>query len=424
MVSKAKLMIAADEKIQGKALTLSHTKTAICTIKDKFSEQQLERLKDSCFGHLLVIEDLKWTTQIIHGLLLRKADPRTVSQVNGIKFIVGNKVIQFTAQQFCVITGLEQAFIDCSDEEDVFKFGLLYFAVFVLLGSEKHVNIDMRYLKLAEDVEEFQKYPWGAVSYAKTNSSLLRALCAEYQRVKVPQKALKTKKSAKQSKTMASGRPREYHIKGFGFALQIWAFEVFPAFAALHIVVREHNAQVPRILQWRINSLPRFHEVMSQVFENAEVDVQPLRPSVIEKQQPYWSWGDDVDETEEVVELCGDDEEPKTTTSASVQEKDDDIAKIASRPSSSKGKVASTDLRTLKREFERTKDELAKVAASNRGLRTRVHQLEENVRMESLKRETEAAKYKKSVEDFSKTLASMEQYFKGEIEQLKKKIVG
>ncbi|KAL6288618.1 hypothetical protein ACE6H2_006128 [Prunus campanulata] len=255
MVSKAKLMIAADEKIQGKALTFSHTKTAICTIKDKFSGQQLQRFKDSCFGHLLVIEDLKWTTQIIHGLLLRKADPRTVSQVNGIKFIVGNKVIQFTAQQFCVITGLqfgklpftptatndncslkkkyfcnnktvslselEQAFIDCSDEEDVFKFGLLYFAVFVLLGSEKHVNIDMRYLKLAEDVEDFQKYPWGAVSYAKTNSSLLRALCAEYQRVKVPQKAVKTKKSAKQSNTMASGRPREYHIKGFGFALQV-----------------------------------------------------------------------------------------------------------------------------------------------------------------------------------------------------------
>ncbi|KAL6288710.1 hypothetical protein ACE6H2_006220 [Prunus campanulata] len=283
MVSKAKLMIAADEKIQGKALTFSHTKTAICTIKDKFSRQQLQRFKDSCFGHLLVIEDLKWTTQIIHGLLLRKADPRTVSQVNGIKFIVGNKVIQFTAQQFCVITGLqfgklpfiptatndncslkkkyfcnnktvslselEQAFIDCSDEEDVFKFGLLYFAVF------------------------------------------------------------------------------------------IWAFEVFPAFAALHIVVREQNAQVPRILQWRINSLPRFHEVMSQVFENAEVDVQPLRPSVIEKQQPYWSWGDDVDDTEEVVELFGDDEEPKTSTSASVQEKDEDIAEIASLPSSSKASI-------------------------------------------------------------------------------------
>lgn len=94
------------------------------------------------------------------------------------KYFCNNKTVS--------LSELEQAFIDCSDEEDVFKFGLLYFVVFVLLGSEKHVNIGMRYLKLAEDVEDFQKYPWGAVSYAKTNSSLLRALCTEYQRVKVP----------------------------------------------------------------------------------------------------------------------------------------------------------------------------------------------------------------------------------------------
>ena len=67
--------------------------------------------------------------------------------------------------------------------------------------------------------------------------------------------------------------------------------------------------------------------------------MQPLRPSVIEKQQPYWSWGDDVDDTEEVVELIGDDEEPKTSTSASVQEKDEDIAEIASLPSSSKASI-------------------------------------------------------------------------------------
>ncbi|KAI5323805.1 hypothetical protein L3X38_032878 [Prunus dulcis] len=207
-------MIAEEEKFQGKALSLSHTKTAISTIKDRFSSQQLRRFGESCFGHLLLIEDLKWTSPFVHGLLLRKANPKTVSPVNGIKFIVGNKVIQFTAHQFCVVTRLrfgnlpfipiatnencslkrkyfcnhkianllelEKAFVDCADEDDVFKLGLVYFVVFVLLGSEKHVHIDMRYLKLAEDVEEFVKYPWGAVSYEKTNASLLRALCADY----------------------------------------------------------------------------------------------------------------------------------------------------------------------------------------------------------------------------------------------------
>ncbi|KAL6286216.1 hypothetical protein ACE6H2_010606 [Prunus campanulata] len=220
MVSPIKLMIAEQEKFQGKALSISHTKIAISTIKEKFIPQQLRRFEESCIGHLLLIEDLKWTSPIVHGLLLRKADPKTVSQVNGIKFIVGNKVIQFTMQQFCVVTGLrfenlpfiqiatnencslkrkyfgndktvnllelEKAFLDYADEDDVLKLGFVYFAVFVLLGSEKYVYIDMRYLKLAEDLEEFVKYQLGAVSYAKINASLLRALCADYQRVKVP----------------------------------------------------------------------------------------------------------------------------------------------------------------------------------------------------------------------------------------------
>ncbi|CAL2270730.1 unnamed protein product [Prunus armeniaca] len=348
MVSPIKLMIGEEEKFQGKALALSHTKSAISTIKEKFSEQQLRTFEESCFGHLLLIEDLKWTSPIVHGLLLRKADPKTVSQVNGIKFIVGNKVIQFTPQQFCVVTGLrfgnlpfipipsndncslkrkyfgnnktvsllelEKAFRDCADADDVLKLGFVYFAV-------------------------FGKYPWGAVSYAKTNASLLRALCADYQRVKGPKKAAKTKKSEKQVKTTATGRPREYHLKGFAFALQIWAYEVFPALAALHLVVHEHNAYIPRILHWRSNTLPRFYELMSQVFENREVDVQLIRPSVIDKQQPYWTWGDSVDNTEELVELVGDDAEQKTSTSASVEEKDEDIEETASLPSSSNASI-------------------------------------------------------------------------------------
>ncbi|BFG30206.1 hypothetical protein CerSpe_164800 [Prunus speciosa] len=205
MVSKIKLMIDEDQKFQGKVLSLSHTKTAISTMKAKLSPQQLQRFQESCFDHLLLIEDLKWTAQIVHRLLLRMTDPKTVFQVNKIKFIVGNKVIQFKAQQFCLITGLrfgnfpfipivtnencslkkkyfcnnkdvtlselEKAFNDCANEEDVVKPGFLYFAIFVLLGSEKHVNIDMRYLKLLEDLEEFQKYPWvmNLMGYGRCN---------------------------------------------------------------------------------------------------------------------------------------------------------------------------------------------------------------------------------------------------------------
>ncbi|CAL8163910.1 unnamed protein product [Prunus armeniaca] len=189
------------------------------------------------------------------------------------------------AQQFCVVTGLrfgnlpfipiatnencslkrkyfcnnktvsllelEKAFLDCANEEDVFKLGFLNFAIFVLLGSEKHVHIGKQYLKFAEDLEEKQR-----------------------QRQVADQESTTSK---------------------------IWAFEVFPALVALHFVVHKENAHIPRILQWMSNSLARFHELMSQVFENSEVDVQLLHPSVIDKQQPYWTWENDYEFDETVT---------------------------------------------------------------------------------------------------------------------------
>lgn len=61
--------------------------------------------------------------------------------------------------------------------------------------------------------------------------------------------------------------------------------------------------------------------------------MQLLRPTDIEKQQPYWSWGDD-DNEEEMVELFGDEAEEKTGTSS--EEKDADVEETATLPSSSK----------------------------------------------------------------------------------------
>ncbi|CAL9004799.1 unnamed protein product, partial [Prunus brigantina] len=343
---------------------------------------------------------------------MRKADPKTVTQVNGIKFIVGNKLIQFTAQHFCLITGLRfgklpfipkatnencslkrkyfssnkpptlldlhTAFIECTDDDEALKLGMVYFAIFVLLGTEKHVLIDMRYLKLVEDLEEFEKYPWGAVSYAMTNASLLRAVSPDYQRVK---------------------------ILMFDCCQRTWAFEVFPALEALHFTVHEDNRHIPRILHWRSNTVARFREVMSQVYENFEVDVQLLRPTDIEKQQPYWTWGDD-ENNEEIVQLFGDEGEDKTSTSS--EEKKADVEETTTLPSSSKHQLQST------------KDELAKLRSSNRGLRNRVRDLEAIVDKNCLKHEKECDRNKKAIRDLTLTIASVEHYFKLEMEELKK----
>ncbi|CAL2239060.1 unnamed protein product [Prunus armeniaca] len=83
---------------------------------------------------------------------------------------------------------------------------------------------------------------------------------------------------------------------------------------------------------------------MSQVFENCEA---------------YWSWGDNDENTEEIIEFFAD--EAQENTSTSVEVKDDEVEETTTLPSSSKGKLLSTELRTLKRKFQTTKDELAKL---------------------------------------------------------------
>ncbi|KAI5339343.1 hypothetical protein L3X38_018615 [Prunus dulcis] len=167
----------------------------------------------------------------------------------------------------------------------------------------------------------------------------------------------------------------------------IWTFEVFPTLDAQHFVVHEENDDIPHIRQWRSNTSAHFHKLISQVFENYEVD----------KQQPYWNWGDNDENAEEIVELFANKDQENTSTF--VEEKDDGVEETATLPSSSKGKLLSTELCTLKREFQTTKDELAKVASSNRVLRKRVCDLKEMVQKESLKHEKECQKKLKRHEE-------------------------
>ncbi|CAL9010633.1 unnamed protein product [Prunus brigantina] len=209
----------------------------------------------------------------------------------------------------------------------------------------------------------------------------------------------------------------------FDCCQRTWAFEVFPkALEALHFTVHEDNRHIPRILHWRSNTVARFREVMSQVYENFEVDVQLLRPTDIEKQQPSWTWGDD-ENNEEIVQLFGDEGEDKTSTSS--EEKKADVEETTTLPSSSKVSMtffqwSFNDFGRLKHQLQSTKDELAKLRSSNRGLRNRVRDLEAIVDKNCLKHEKECDRNKKAIRDLTLTIASVEHYFKLEMEELKK----
>ncbi|TXG53667.1 hypothetical protein EZV62_018923 [Acer yangbiense] len=91
-----------------KIVYFSSLKDTIKNINNKLTMEQKIMFEQTCFGNFLSIggNRLLFSAQMVHQLLLRQVEnPNT----NEIWFLVGEKTIRFSMQEFCVVTGL-----DCS----------------------------------------------------------------------------------------------------------------------------------------------------------------------------------------------------------------------------------------------------------------------------------------------------------------------
>ena len=62
------------------------------------------------------------------------------------------------------------------DDKDVVKLTLLYFKEHVLFGKEGKILIYMEWVTLVDNLEGFNKYPWGGICYERTLFGLQRVL--------------------------------------------------------------------------------------------------------------------------------------------------------------------------------------------------------------------------------------------------------
>ncbi|KAI5343988.1 hypothetical protein L3X38_011865 [Prunus dulcis] len=208
MRSNMELVWPESEAYSSRVNNCSHANSSLAAIRAKLSAEQLEQFKTSCFGHLLNIDKIQFSEQIVHGVVLRRVAGQGVKDLDGLSFLIGCDVAQFTRQDFCLITvlrfgkvpevssgesdeiglqkryfidegitcnALEEAFLRCIEEDDIYKLALVYFAKLVVLGRDKHLNINLNYLTLVEDLDAFNRYPWGSVSFDKTQDSLFSA---------------------------------------------------------------------------------------------------------------------------------------------------------------------------------------------------------------------------------------------------------
>ncbi|KAI5312265.1 hypothetical protein L3X38_041438 [Prunus dulcis] len=176
MGSNVELVWPESEAYSSRVNNCSHANSSLAAIRAKLSAEQLEQFKTSCFGHLMNIDKIQFSGQIVHGVVLRRVAGQVVKDLDGLSFLIGCDVAQFTRQDFCLITGLRFGeVLEVSKEDDIYKLALVYFAELVVLGGDKHLNINLNYLTLVEDLDAFKRYPWGSVSFDKTQDSLFSA---------------------------------------------------------------------------------------------------------------------------------------------------------------------------------------------------------------------------------------------------------
>ncbi|GER51582.1 hypothetical protein STAS_28975, partial [Striga asiatica] len=163
---------------------------------------------ESCFRSLVHIPDLKFSSQIIHHLLQRTLKS-SENEKDVVWFKFGEKEARFGLQEFFLVSELKivdnvasyevpkrsssllnlfkgkrgkitkkdllNQFDDLvkkeGDEDLKYKLGLLMVFEHVVLSNECRTLVDEKWFHLVENLEEFDTYPWGNLSYEYTVSA-------------------------------------------------------------------------------------------------------------------------------------------------------------------------------------------------------------------------------------------------------------
>ncbi|KAK3194119.1 hypothetical protein Dsin_025429 [Dipteronia sinensis] len=199
-------------------------------------------------------------------------------------FAVGGKTFRFSIQEFYLITGLacgpdppvlekrdgsgsfrssmlngevrynnktlEAIFKAASSDsdEDMVKLALLYFLETILFRKDQKVHISALQVELLENLETFNKYPWGRKCYETTLNSLQRDLRRMSQEYHTTSKKMVSNKKRKCHDNKEKDGIRQYALHGFPYAFQIWACEAIPAIGVE--IANKSGTLLPRIVNW------------------------------------------------------------------------------------------------------------------------------------------------------------------------------
>ncbi|CAH9092678.1 unnamed protein product, partial [Cuscuta europaea] len=140
-------------------------------------------------------------------------------------------------------------------EENIVKLSLLYVLSHAFLAAEGQVSIHSTYLNLVDDLAAFNSYPWGRVIWDDMVGYFKASL-----------------------KSIESN-PSHYNVYGCVIALQVWAFESFPALKVINLAHLVDPCSEPSILKWSSTAKPSSESLKDAIFCNKGFLFTPISQS-------------------------------------------------------------------------------------------------------------------------------------------------
>ena len=242
-----------------------------------------------CIKQFLRLSTLGWAGQLFHNIVMRLTDHSSMG--DALWFEVGEDLGRFSINEFCLITGMKcvgsthlqvvdsrlvtryfstlrgvsrehlelqlSNAANLDNDDDAVKLSILYLTFSIPLSNANSVKIDPRFFALADNIGDFNDFPWGVLSWEATRT----AIC----------NSVENRVSSKRRPLKKTGKVH-YSVAGFPHALLVWAYETLPTIALKFSSNYEHA--IPRMLSWTTADNVKFDDVMAAFTEVGEQQVQ------------------------------------------------------------------------------------------------------------------------------------------------------
>ncbi|GMN18764.1 hypothetical protein TIFTF001_050843 [Ficus carica] len=265
------------------------------------SPRQYESLKTQpCIQQFMHLDTLGWSGQVFHNIVMRLTTHSAMG--DALWFELGEDLVRFSINEFCLITGLncvgsthlpvvesrlmsryfsnvrgvtrENLELQMSNSKfdndaDAVKLSLLYIVFCIPLSNASSVKIDPKYFALADNLDAFNEFPWGVLSWEATRT----AICS----------TVENRISSKRRPKKNIDKSR-YSVAGFPQALLVWAYKTSPVIASKFTTNYKHA--LPRMMSWTTEDNVRFDDVLAAFATVGESKCVVLTPTEEELKNP------------------------------------------------------------------------------------------------------------------------------------------